>query len=121
DGHPALRVLEAGVAQRRPDAVGGFTHGAVRKTDGGGVRQARGDVDLDVDDDRLDAAKCAGADAREHGLAGAGPGEPRQSLGAEYRACAVRLVADDSPGLAPLQSIRAIARLLEREGSRDRL
>ena len=95
DGHAALRVLEAGVAQRRADAVGGLAHGAVGQADGGGVRQARGDVDLDVDDDRLDAAKCAGADAREHGLARAGQGEPRQSLGAEYRVCAVRLVADD--------------------------
>ena len=60
----------------------------------------------------LDAAKCAGADAREHGLARAGQGEPLQSLGAEYRVRAVRQIADDSPGLAALQSIGTIARLL---------
>ena len=90
----------------------GLAHGAVGQADGGGVRQARGDVDLDVDDDRLDAAESAGADAREHGLARAGQGQPRQSLGAEYRGCCRQPRPDDWPGLPALQSIGTIARLL---------
>ena len=63
-----------GVAQRRADAVARLAHGAVGQSDGRRLRQARGDVDLDVDDERLDAAERAGADAREHGLARAASG-----------------------------------------------
>src|SRR5439155_235424 len=56
DGHPALGVLEAAVAERRPDALGALADRPVGEADGGGVRQARRDVDLDVDDERVDAA-----------------------------------------------------------------
>ena len=66
DGDAALRVLEAGVAQRRADPVGGLAHGAVGEADGRRVREPGGDVDLDVDDERIDAAQGAGADACEH-------------------------------------------------------
>ena len=39
---------------------------ADRKADGRRMRQPRRDVDLDVDDERVDAAEGAGADASEH-------------------------------------------------------
>ena len=68
-----LGILESGVPHRRPDAILGLAHRAVGQPDGRRVRQARGDVDLDVDDDRVDAAEGAGADAREHDLARANP------------------------------------------------
>src|SRR5437667_5612955 len=67
DRHPALGVLEAAVAERRPDALGALADGAVREADGGRVREAGGHVDLDVDDERVDAAEGARADAGEHG------------------------------------------------------
>src|SRR5438552_10759564 len=67
DRHPALGVLEAAVAERRPDALGALAHGAVGEADGGRVREAGGDVDLDVDDERVDAAEGTRADAGEHG------------------------------------------------------
>jgi len=67
-GHAALRVLEPGVAERGADAVARLANGAVGEADRGSVRQARGDVDLDVDDERVDAAERAGADTGEHRL-----------------------------------------------------
>src|SRR5207245_1642788 len=42
-------------------------------------------VDLDVDDERVDAAEGARADAGEHGLPRAAGARLEQSLGAEYR------------------------------------
>src|SRR5437667_3400080 len=68
DGHPALGVLEAAVAERRPDALRALAHGAAGQADGGRVREAGGHVDLDVDDERVDAAEGARADAGRHGL-----------------------------------------------------
>src|SRR5205823_3678794 len=68
DGHPALGVLEAAVAERRPDALGALAHGAIGEADGGRVREAGGDVDLDVDDEGVDAAEGPRADAGEHGV-----------------------------------------------------
>src|SRR5207245_9808232 len=57
-GDAALGVLEAGVPERGPDAVGGLAHGAVGTADGGRVREARRHVDLDVDDERVYAAEA---------------------------------------------------------------
>ena len=68
DRHPALGVLEAAVAERRADALGALAHGAVGEADGGRVREAGGDVDLDVDDEGVDAAEGPRADAGEHGV-----------------------------------------------------
>ena len=66
-GHPALGVLEAAVAERRPDALAALADGAVGEPDGGRVREAGRHVDLDLDDERVDAAEGARADAGEHG------------------------------------------------------
>src|SRR5207247_5065058 len=88
DGHPALGVLEAAVAERRPDALGALADGAVGEPDGGRVREAGRHVDLDIDDERVDAAEGARADAGEHGLPRAAGARLEQSLRAEYQEAA---------------------------------
>src|SRR5207247_4156066 len=88
DRHPALGVLEAAVAERRPDALGALADGAVGEADGRRVREARRDVDLDVDDDRVDAAEGAGADAGEHESPRAPAARLEAALRAEYQEAA---------------------------------
>src|SRR5579871_6401287 len=65
-GHAAGRIVEARVAQRRADAVARLAHRAVWEADGRGLRQPGRHVDLDIDDERVDAAQRPGADAGEH-------------------------------------------------------
>src|SRR5437667_3144308 len=88
DRHPALGVLEAAVAERRPDALGALADGAVGEADGGGMRQPRRDVDLDVDDQGVDAAEGARADTGEHESPRAPAARLEQSLRAEYQEAA---------------------------------
>ena len=64
--HATGRVLEAGVPERGADAVARLAHRPVGQADGGRVRQPGGDVDFDVDDQGVDAAERAGANASEH-------------------------------------------------------
>jgi site-specific DNA recombinase len=63
---PTLRVVEARVPERGADAIPRLAHGAVGEPDGRGLRQARRHVDLDVDEERIDAAKRPRPHAREH-------------------------------------------------------
>ena len=60
------RELVAGVLQRRAHAVLALLDRALRQPDHGHLRQARGDVDLDLDEQRVDAVNGAGQDGGEH-------------------------------------------------------
>jgi hypothetical protein len=67
DRHTSLRELEAGVEDRRADALARLAHRPVGEADDREVGQARADVDLDGHAPRFEAVDREGADAGEHG------------------------------------------------------
>ena len=81
---PPRRDLEAGVPQRRAHPVLALADDVIGQPDGGGLRQPRRDVDLDVDDRGVDADERTRENVREH------PAEPAAAACApqryEYRA-----------------------------------
>ena len=81
DRDAVRRKLEAGVADRAPDAVAALAHAGVRQADHREDRQAERHVDFDVDGAGLDAEDGGGAKAREHAQCRV------QGRGAVARAC----------------------------------
>ena len=64
-GYPAKRELVAGIAERRRNPLAAFLHRAKRETDSRERWKSVGNVDLDVDGERLDAEHGGGSDAGE--------------------------------------------------------
>jgi hypothetical protein len=67
DGHPAVRPVEAGVAEGRADAVAGLQDGGVAEPHHGDRRQAAADVDLDADGVGDEADQRGGRQPGQHG------------------------------------------------------
>jgi hypothetical protein len=70
DGHPAVRPVEAGVAEGRADAVAGLQDGGVAEPHHGDRRQAAADVDLDADGVGDEADQRGGRQPGQHGSEG---------------------------------------------------
>ena len=67
DGDGAARHGQAGVLERRPDAVAALADGAVGQAHHGPARQVGFDVGFDLDGQRVDSEDGAAPDAAEHG------------------------------------------------------
>jgi len=58
-GEATIGEVVAGVFDCRLDAVQGFARGSFSQTDRGEARKAAGDIDLDLDRERVNAGQCA--------------------------------------------------------------